>query len=147
MLWASRMPCATWSWLQGRTNKRRVNHNFLDWPDIRGGAIKGKGGGEGVCIHSLGFIGCLRSDNCSTNPFYCRPSERDIRLRLDGVVDYGLLWWMINRGSLGERGVESSARICEAVDDLLACDVEGGLTLYKDRCSKHREWECECDEG
>ena len=108
--------------------------------------LRGRGRG-GVCIHSLGFIGCLRSDDCSANPFHCRPSERDIRLRLDGVVDYGLLWWMINRGSLGERGVESSARICEPVDDLLACDVEGGLTLYKDRCSKHREWECECDDG
>lgn len=59
MLWASRMPCATWSWLQGRTNKRRVNHNFLDWPDIRGGAIKGKGGGEGcVSTHSASLGAC-----------------------------------------------------------------------------------------
>src|SRR5258706_984426 len=84
MLWASRMPCATWSWLQGRTKKRMLITFFFDWP------VRGRKG----CIHALSFIGYLRSDNCITDPFHCRTGDRDIRLRFDGVVDYGLLRWM-----------------------------------------------------
>jgi len=43
VVWASRMPCATWSWLQERT-KRHVNHILTR--QTRGGAI------AGICTHS-----------------------------------------------------------------------------------------------
>ena len=96
--------------------------------------------------HALSFIRYYPSDNCSSDPFHRRTGERNIRLRLDGVVYYGLLRRVYDRCSLGECGIESNSRICQPFDDLLACQVEGVLTRYKGRCGKYRERESECEE-
>jgi hypothetical protein len=131
------MPCATWSWLQRTKPPRRQSSSRLAKHAMR--ALRG--------IHVLSFIGCCANQKGITNIIHRHTCGRDIRLCLDGIVDHGLLWWVSDCRSLGERGVESNGRAREPVDDLLACDVEVGLTLYKGGHGKCREREHECDEG